>query len=79
MVSVKSRGKFMTTATNLLKLCDSYGYPISLTFKGDTHYKSAFGGIMTLLLYGLSIGYFVEMAKKVYHREDVVINQAVIR
>ena len=49
---------------------DTYGYPISLTYKKSQTFRSAFGGVMTFLsLLGLLAFFSVQMYNVVNHKE----------
>ena len=43
---------------NMIKKFDSYGQKINLTYKGESTYKTVFGGVMTLIGQFLVIGFF---------------------
>ena len=38
--------------------CDKFGAPISLTFEADSDYKTMCGGVASLCLHILILGYF---------------------
>ena len=39
----------------LLRSVDTFGHPIKVNYSGEESYKSALGGLMTLLVYSLTI------------------------
>ena len=39
----------------LLRSVDTFGHPIKVNYRGEESYKSALGGLMTLLVYSLTI------------------------
>jgi hypothetical protein len=53
----------------MVKNVDSYGVPVSLTYKGDPQIKSLFGGIATILARTIVIAYFVYQCKWVFDRD----------
>jgi hypothetical protein len=42
---------------NFIKNLDSSGVPIQLRNGNQTHHKSVFGGILTAIIYTISLGY----------------------
>jgi hypothetical protein len=53
----------------LVRSVDSYGVPVSLTYKGDPQIKSFFGGLATILARTIVIAYFVYQCKWVFERD----------
>ena len=52
----------------MVKSVDSYGVPVSLTYKGDPQIKSLLGGSATILARTLVVAYFVYQCKGVLDR-----------
>ena len=48
MNMIAAKAKRTRNCSSFVKELDQYGYPITLTYKNDTEYKSVFGGIATL-------------------------------
>ena len=51
-----------------MKRFDSFGHPISLTYKHSPTFKSGFGGIMTFIANGLILISFIFMVISVANR-----------
>ena len=56
----------------LIKSVDSYGVPVSLTYKGDPQIKSLFGGAATIIARILVVAYFVYQSISVLNREFTI-------
>jgi hypothetical protein len=62
----------------LVKSVDSYGVPVSLTYKGDPQIKSLLGGMATIISRTLVIAYFVYQCKWVFDR-DYMLETSVMK
>ena len=57
----------------LLASVDAFGAPVTLNFYGASKFNTACGGILTLLVYGLSIFIVHELFMQLYHQTDSTI------
>ena len=69
---------FLKKVKQLIKSVDSYGVPVSLTYKGDPQIKSVFGGLATIIARIIVISYFVYQCNKVLKR-DFAIETSVMK
>jgi hypothetical protein len=69
---------FLKKVKQLIKSVDSYGVPVSLTYKGDPQIKSVFGGLATIIARIIVIAYFVYQCNKVLKR-DFAIETSVMK
>ncbi len=53
----------------MVKSVDSYGVPVSLTYKGDPQIKSFLGGLATIIAQTIVVAYFVYQTKGVLERK----------
>ncbi|CDW71506.1 UNKNOWN [Stylonychia lemnae] len=63
--------KLKELITNL----DSFGHPITLTYKNQSTYKSLFGGIVTILIQLVVGGYFISQLAAVFNRDGSQITR----
>jgi hypothetical protein len=66
--------KVFITVKERIKGCDIYGHPVGLNFNGEDTFKTAIGGIATLVVYGMILAYTVLQAKLVIEKKNTVIN-----
>jgi hypothetical protein len=59
-------------ASNWLKERDNYGEPVSLRYKGHTHYQTVFGGTMSLVTYVIIFLFLYNLLKGLVLRESNV-------
>ena len=70
-VEVKTRNnkRFSTFIKNM----DHYGYPVTLTYKNDTEYKSILGGIVTLMFRIIVLTFVIfQMNDIIRKKRDIV-------
>ena len=65
--SAKVRNKF--------KQADIFGRPVRLTFKGQDTFKTAIGGLLTVLMVILSILYFSFGMLSLYQQQEALISR----
>ena len=66
--------KIFKRALHFVRSSDSFGHPISLTYKQSPTFKSTFGGSMTLIANGLILISFIIMVISVANRSKYTIN-----
>lgn len=58
-----------------IKKIDKFGFPVSLTYKREVTYQSAFGGIMTILSTLAVIAFFsLQLDKAINHKHFTINN-----
>ena len=53
--------KITQSIAAFLRQLDLFGHPVNLNIKGDSHFKTAFGGFSTLVLYFICSAYLATM------------------
>ena len=54
--------------------CDANGATVNLNFKGDTEHKTLCGGLASLLLKALILGFFCMQSIAIWHFKDPTIS-----
>jgi hypothetical protein len=66
--------KISKKLTPVLHAFDKFGEPVApLNIKGQSTYKTHFGGLVGLLIYTLMIWYMISRLTKLDNREDPII------
>lgn len=56
-----------------LRRIDNFGHPITLTYKGDSTFKSPLGGFFTLAVYAIVLSFFFTLLKAVIIRDNFTV------
>ena len=48
-MEIRAKSRKRRGVKGLMKSIDTYGYPITLTYKSQSEYQSVFGGMLTIL------------------------------
>ena len=64
------------SAGSVIKSADLFPAKIGFTYKGDTAYKTYFGGIATLGVYFLMLWYSIGLLTNMARRKDFTLRQA---
>lgn len=67
-MEVKPKPKKRRGFQSIIKGIDNYGYPITLTYKNKTEYKSLLGGLITILFRLIVFIYIVYALKELITR-----------
>ena len=54
----------------LLRGRDAYGHPIGVNFKGDDHYQTLLGGVLTFVAQALTLVLCVRAVIEIFEMED---------
>ena len=56
----------------MVRRVDSYGHPINLTYRGETTYKSYFGGVVTIITRIAILAFLISELINVMHVKNTV-------
>lgn len=70
---------FFNKSLDYLRKIDTFGHPITLTYKGEPTFKSPLGGFFTLAVYAIVISYFLTLLKGVITRENFTVTNTIKR
>jgi hypothetical protein len=57
---------------NFIKGIDSFGAPVSLTYKRESNIKSVFGGVISIVVRLAVIGYFIVQLQSVLNQNYTI-------
>ena len=58
--------------TSFIKSMDRYGKKIEFNYRGDTTFKTVFGGSLTMVSFMIILGFFVSQLFKVIGKQNVI-------